>query len=72
MLYIYNNIIYQNNNCHKVSTSEPIISKSYKEAGRSGRNKLLIPRRRKGRSKLLLLPPYERFTLVKGLFKPCY
>ena len=54
--------IYQNINCQKVSVSELIISKSYKEAGRRGRSKLLLPTHIN----------YQRCTLVKGLFKPCY
>ena len=35
---------------------------SYKEAGRRGRRKLLLPTHIN----------YQRCTLVKGLFKPCY
>ena len=35
--------IYQNINCQKVSVSKLIISKSYKEAERRGRSKLLLP-----------------------------
>ena len=49
-------MIYQNINCLKVSVSKLIISKSYKEAGRRGRSKLLLPTHIN----------YQSFTLVKG------
>ena len=49
--------IYQNINCHKVSVSELIISKSYKEVGRRGRSKLLFHTHIN----------HQSCTLVKGL-----
>ena len=54
--------IYQNINCRKVSVSKLIISKNYKETGRIGRSKLLFP------TPII----YERCTLAKELFEPCY
>ena len=53
--------MYQNINCQKVSVSELIISKGYKEAGRRETSKLLLS----------TYINYQRCTLVKGLFKPC-
>ena len=49
-------MIYQNINCHKVLVLKLIISKSYKEAGRRERSKLLLPTRIN----------YQSCTLVKG------
>ena len=40
LLYILHDCTF---NCFKVSVLELIISKSYKEAGKRGRSKLLIP-----------------------------
>ena len=55
-------MIYQNINSHKGSVSELIINKSYKKGGRRQRSKLLLSTHIN----------YQRWTLVKGLFKPCY
>ena len=54
--------IYQYINCHKVSVSELVISKSYKEAGLRGKTKLFLHTHIN----------YQRCPLVKRLFKPCY
>ena len=53
---------YQNINCHKVSVSDSIISKSCAEIGRGRRSKFMLPKH----------IHYQRCTLVKELFQPFY
>ena len=56
--------IYQNNNCQTVLVLELIINKSYKEAGRRGRSKLLLPTHINHQRCTLV----KKFLLREGIF----